>query len=148
MKDYYSYVRPMSVNKPWNIEKLPLGNSILELAESKVGKDESLTYKTKLVDDHNLSVGEEGVLKLPTSNNYLITYSLNIRSKGEMVRISVVDQSNNVIDTISSPVPNNEFITISKTSVIKSGVSYFSLINSTGSSIEVSNGVVIISRLD
>lgn len=149
MKDYYCYVRPISVNKPWNLERMPLGKSVLKLDPCKLHKLEPIRVQVKLSDDCKISVVDNTKLKLPTSDRYLMTSTFNIKKSGDgMIKLSIIDCNGDLIDSMSSYSLSNEPVTITRTTVISPDNDCLSIINETGSAIELIDGLITLSRLD
>lgn len=151
MKDYYSYVRPKYPDRPWNLEKLPIGNSVLEIDPSELRKLEPIKFSSKFTDEFNVSVIDGNSFSIPIVGRYIIEYSLNASSglDGD-VKISLIDESGKVIDTSYSYPRTGEVVSVTKKCIVEvdKPTNSYKLINDTKSKLNILSGIVTLAKVE
>lgn len=100
-KSYYAYVRPKYANRPWNLEKLPLGCSILSVKDKTNIKSNSIIpFNKKLTDDLDISV-KDGIINL-LPGSYLINLSINVKTSAAADLVISVAKSGKSLKSIYS----------------------------------------------
>lgn len=142
-KCYYGYVRPKAPNRPWSLEKIPLGRSILKSSKSSnVKPGNPVLVDVKVTDDLSLGLNESAVI-LPLGR-YLIKFHAQAEAPiNGVVKLSIGKYTTSMYALQSVP----SFISGATVVEVTDSTKGFTIVNDGDKPIKLSNLIMSIVRI-
>lgn len=144
MKDYYCYVRPMVPDAPWKLEKVPVDRNVVTKSAIEVKSGKYLAFERIESDKIEITLNKDGSLTLP-AGRYIVQFTANVELPvAGLVMLSINNYPiYHYLSQASTPS------TISGSTLVEStGKNEFGVKNEGKDTINITNAILIITRLN